>query len=144
MAANYDAKVITQPPQPSRAKGPFSVHQTGYINVDELVPCSALFCCMQSCYFSEDCFGCVYSSDSCCISHNLVACKPSKERDSRCLCHKSECTCGPITTCCDHRLQYCCYDFRCAIPPSEQVPCVFTLCFLTARIDNSYSTVDYS
>ena len=57
MAANSDYKVTTLPPLspvPSSTPGPFLIDETGYINVDDLVPCQAHVCCMQSSHVATD------------------------------------------------------------------------------------------
>ena len=105
--------------------------ETGDINVNELTPCTALCCIIYSFYCMPDCFGCSGTIDVCCLGLELYACKAAKEPDSCCLCCKTEVNCNPITTCCDVREQLCCLDIRCSLPPSEQVPCLLTLCFLT-------------
>jgi len=106
--------------------------KTGDVSVFDLVPCVGLCCCICSLYAEvPDCFGSVCENILCCVGCKILTCKPSKEDKVFCKCLSTDCDIIPFATCCQARAQSFCCDVRVSFPPTDEIPCLFTLCCLT-------------
>ena len=75
--------------------------KTGDINVNDLVPCVALCCCIFSCYTElPDCLGSVCENTILCCLCKIMTCKTSKEEGAFCKCFNADCDCIHFKTCC--------------------------------------------
>merc|ERR1712072_353004 len=45
-----------------------------------------------------------------------------------CVCWEGGYFCIKPKTCCQEQIQYCCIDYRCALPCTDEVPCLCTCC----------------
>eukprot|EP01040_Poterioochromonas_malhamensis_P011283 gene11283-12292_t len=106
--------------------------KTGDVDIMDLVPCLGVGCCIFSMYTElPDCLGSVCNNVICCIACKIMTCKASKEPDVFCKCISTDCDIVPFSTCCKAQGQTFCIDMRVSFPPSDQIPCLLTLCCLT-------------
>jgi len=114
--------------------------KTGDVDIMDLVPCLGVGCCIFSMYTElPDCLGSVCNNVICCIACKIMTCKASKEPDVFCKCISTDCDIVPFSTCCKAQGQTFCIDMRVSFPPSDQIPCLLTLCCLTVRLLSSIS-----
>jgi hypothetical protein len=110
---------------------------------DASVPFFGCLCCFNACYLVyPNCVGCVGHSDCLCIHQDMMSCKiPIEEEDKHlwCICQRGQCVLSEIVNLCAIKRQCFCFDTRCSLPPSDEIPCLLTICFFT--ICYQYKTV---
>ena len=102
-------------------------------NIGELIPFTALACCISSCNFDfPACIGCDVKSVALCLEAEFKCCKPTTGDDKYC-CILFDGAYRLIwpTTCLKAVTSCCCLDMRAAFPCDEEIPCLVTLCCLT-------------
>lgn len=109
---------------------------------EHVYPCSANCCTIDSCYAKyPECIGCFSRGHCCCIAGGSTACKPifldesRANKDLLCLCSKGHRYCVPFKFGCWSQEQCFCRDSRAAFPCTEEVPCLFTTCFITCCVN---------
>ena len=105
---------------------------TGDVNVNDLVPFCGCVCFMTSCYTEwPNCVGCAGNTVCCCINSDFLACKFPTNPEHWWTCQQGSVWMAPVKVCCSQRVQMCCLDGRGSIPPTDEVPCMLTVCFFT-------------
>lgn len=66
---------------------------------------------------------------------SLKCCRPSDIEDKFCILADVNSAIMKPKTCFRVMGQCCCYDIRCALPCEAEVPCMFTMCFMTCFYD---------
>jgi len=109
------------------------------VPVEDLVPCFAYCCAINSLYCQwPGILGINASSRCLCLVSKCVACKALDCQDDEatcCMCSKNECYCAKPTTCCECTGQTFCCEDRCAFPCTQNVPCMFNVLGLTCCAD---------
>ena len=96
---------------------------------------------IASCYLDfPGCIGCASSGEALCFMFDTYGCKVTEATEANdqscCLLSKGECKCIKPRTCVGCTSQFFCLDERCALPCTEEIPCVFTMlpfCVLCAN-----------
>jgi hypothetical protein len=98
------------------------------INVDQLIPCHACCCFIQSLYTdTTNCWGCNTGGQICCVDTDVIGFKRSKEEGKYCiLCEGSVSIIKP-KTCMQFTSQFFILDCRGALPATDEVPCTVNL-----------------
>ena len=105
------------------------------IDIGDLrVLCGA--CCQLSSLYCDmtNCWGCNVEGDFLCLGGHGMACKRSAKEDRWCIFVQSEFYCAKPKTCVKVQNQCFFCDNRCALPCTDQVPCIvtvlgFTFCY---------------
>eukprot|EP00392_Amoebophrya_sp_AT5.2_P008638 g8666.t1 len=100
------------------------------VKIEDLQPCQAMCCAIQSCYCKfPECLGCVSDGTVLFCQGRCVSLKPldCKDDDKRCcaVCEMNAFWKIP-TEFGESKCQCCCIDQRMAIPCNDDVPCMFT------------------
>lgn len=104
-----------------------------------IVPCCAANCFILSMLCTWPNFCGIQSENTCCCCVNeLIAIKPSEEPKVCLTCLKLDCEIVQFDVCLKSRSQLFCCDSRISFPPSDDVPCMCTLLFLTCCYRNEY------
>ena len=109
------------------------------INTDQLIPCLACCCFIQSLYTdTTNCWGCNTGGQVCCIDTDLIGFKRSKEPGKYCiLCEGSVSVVKP-KACMQITSQFFCLDCRGALPSTDEVPCVINILGLTLAFNKLF------
>jgi hypothetical protein len=111
------------------AKGQDSVDD---IDVGRLRPITGCLCGIQSLYLDwPACLGCVAHQECLCLKGQLKACKISKEVGQCCILIEQKYVLKKPETCIQAQQQCFCVDQRCALPCTDEVPCIFNILGLT-------------
>ena len=108
----------------------------GYVPVSELTPFNA--CCCSIVSLVCDLYKCigVYADARClCLDLSMKCCRASDVEDKCCILADVESSIMKPKSCVRFMGQCFCYDIRCALPCEAEVPCMFTVCFLTLFYD---------
>jgi len=108
-----------------------STHKHGN-DINDLTLCSACCCMLTGLSFKyPDCFGCGVNQICVCIKQDYRCCSLMDERKNEegrmFVCSEGGCFLVQPTTCIAAKTQCCCIDERCAIPCTQDVPCMCTL-----------------
>ena len=113
------------------AKGTGEGAAKGDVDVGDLKVIAACCCTMSSLYLEyPGCCGCVQKGEVLCLEGDCKGCKfvDATQNDGRCcILQNGGCYCKSPETCCQQTAQTFCCDSRCALPCTDDVPCVFTL-----------------
>lgn len=106
------------------------------VDLGDLIPINACFCYVQSCYCKmPNCIGCNCNSIilcSKCECTGLKCVKPSENDDGACcIWWKGGCNLTKFKTCIASDTTFFCCDYRCALPPTKEVPSMLTFLGLT-------------
>lgn len=109
-----------------------SAARSGSAAAEDIVPCSACCCDFTSLYLKwPECCGIYSKSTMVCLEREYVACKPAflggaqnPKQNLLCLCAQGNCLLVPPKTCVKAETQEFCFDYRCALPCDEDVPCL--------------------
>lgn len=103
------------------------------IPIGDIRVCSACCCAICGCNCDpQECFGCSESGRLCCclLNQRYCKCENSKGEDGVDKCFTwSDGGCYIVmpNSCCEAVVQTCCLDSRCALPCTEDVPCICTI-----------------
>lgn len=107
--------------------------------LEELRPCAATICCIDSLYCQfPQCIGCSEVGMGCCCMYECVCCKmlDCSDEDSKCCALVANKTYLKIPqNCCYFQRQLCCVDERGEFPCGQKVPCMVNALFLTCCAD---------
>ena len=102
-----------------------------------LIPFSACCCSIHSCFFdAPPCFGCQDQTTCLCLRSNTRCCKVASKEELEtakryCICQEGGTFIVIPRTCLKGQDQCFCLENRCAFPCDRDVPCLFTVCFIT-------------
>jgi hypothetical protein len=107
------------------------------VDITHIVPFSAMCCSIASCYCKfPECIGGQGYVTCCCLHSEFILCKPTPDsQETCCILEKSFITCGAVRTCLKTETQLFCCDNRCALPCDNEVPCMYTMCFITCCVN---------
>ena len=110
---------------------------------DAAIPFCGMVCCFTSCYTEiPECIGAAGKTSCLCYHSEFLSCKlpnPEKrpeDKDLWWVCSRGHAWLGPFNSICSERYQCFCYDVRGSLPPTEEIPCMVTLCFFTLFYKN--------
>eukprot|EP00929_Paragymnodinium_shiwhaense_P003715 TRINITY_DN10432_c0_g1_i1.p1 TRINITY_DN10432_c0_g1~~TRINITY_DN10432_c0_g1_i1.p1 ORF type:complete len:169 (+),score=41.99 TRINITY_DN10432_c0_g1_i1:74-580(+) len=97
-------------------------------------------CAIYSLYCNfPEALGCKGNCEVCCFQCEETMCKcldPSTNRQKVCVvCCDGRSNCIMPKTCLSIQEQICCFDCRCALPCTEEVPCLLNLCGINCCAD---------
>ena len=102
------------------------------IDVGKLRPITGCLCGIQSLYLDwPACLGCVAHQECLCLKGQLKACKTSKEEGQCCILIEQKYVMKKPQTCIQQQQQCFCVDQRCALPCTDEVPCILNILGLT-------------
>lgn len=105
------------------------------VDGDSAIPFCGCVCCFNACYLEfPACIGCAGKRSCLCCHSDFLACKfPTEEadKDNWFIWDRGQTVCSDIKNCCSTSLQCFCFDIRASLPPTEEIPCLVTLCFFT-------------